>query len=139
MFPAPGSTAAHVLSQRRDIIVSVSRPWLALGATSLQRKDFAAFSSKVQFIFFLFQPCSALYLHGHGLSVSRASIGRLPMSGAVFVSNKSKNNCHVRRRRNRNVPWRPNPRRLINNIIDEVYRLFYCIVHFLVKIPVVVV
>ena len=32
----------------------------------------------------LFQPCSALYLHGHGLSVSRASIGRLPMSGAVF-------------------------------------------------------
>ena len=41
---------------------------------------------------YLFQPCPALYLHGRGLSVSRASIGRLPMSGAVFVSNKSKNN-----------------------------------------------
>lgn len=33
-------------AQRGDIVVSVSRLRLALGAASLQRKDFAAFSSK---------------------------------------------------------------------------------------------
>ena len=36
-------------------------------------------------------------------------------------------------------PWRPNPRRLINDVIYEVYRLFYRIIHFLVEFPVVVV
>ena len=83
-------------AQRGDIVVSVSRPRLALGAASLQRKDFATFSSKKCPVhFFRSSPTRSLRRRVADCCLARSFYFRFP--------NKSKTDRHVRRRRHRSV------------------------------------
>ena len=60
-------------AQRGDIVVSVSRPRLALGAASLQRKDFAAFSSKKCHIHSFVPALLVVFAAGSWIAVSPAA------------------------------------------------------------------
>lgn len=143
--PFEGSAMKHSAGIYRS---GVSRPWDAQPHIFMAR-GLAAFSR--MFVQFFISALLAPSMQGHRLSVSPASSlssfcpsmskSYFPKSapGGLLAFGFALRELALRRRRNRNVPWRPNPRRLINDVVDEVYRLLYRIIHFLVEFPVVVV